>query len=176
MTFQDTVSFEQLNEAWTYLTQEKDWYKLYEPLGVKPTEYFASGVLGPYIIRLANLIRYDLKNRWGDYSAIRRWEISFDLSSVSREEMMQFCPHCYRQVTFLPRYPAYLCENCLILLTDEKGRKVTYHQVSAAGGCQGFFRDTNEMYDSTVCFIQGDTFVAEEGKYGGIFVQPDFVH
>lgn len=86
----------------------------------------------------------------------------------------QSCPNCCQSVKPNSRYPKYICPNCVKLITDEKGKRVSYYNTHLLGyGCQGYYVDNeqNEKYNSNICFIGNKIFFAQEARFGGIVIQ-----
>ncbi len=81
------------------------------------------------------------------------------------------CPICSTSLGLYERYPRYVCSACAEKTCDANGRRVAYRNLDFCGGCQGFYPDTNEIYSSMDCFIEGRACVADEARFGGIVVQ-----
>ncbi|EOZ96159.1 ADP-ribosylation/Crystallin J1 [Indibacter alkaliphilus LW1] len=87
-------------------------------------------------------------------------------------EANQTCPICKNEVSFSSRYPRYVCLDCTPRATDKEGRKVDFFNTSFTGhGCAGEYCDTQEPYDSNICYIDGVPCYAEEAHFGGIVVR-----
>ena len=85
----------------------------------------------------------------------------------------QRCPICHKQVLPVSRYPKYICQDCEGKITDEAGNPVHYHNTSLLGsGIQGIYRDTEEIYDSKICYIADVKCKAIEARFGGIVTNP----
>ena len=87
----------------------------------------------------------------------------------------QRCGHCQKEVKPFPRYPRYLCRDCVAILADANGRKVAFFNTHIAGyGCQGYYQDTDprEVYEGNIAYIAGASYFAKEARFGGIVVQP----
>jgi hypothetical protein len=85
--------------------------------------------------------------------------------------MSQNCPICNATVQENPRWPRYLCGTCARKTTDKEGRRVTFGNVDFAGGLEGGYLDNNEKYNSDFCFVDGTRCKANEGKFGGVYIQ-----
>ena len=71
-----------------------------------------------------------------------------------------------------PRYPRYLCGNCSGRVTDKEDRRVEFFNTEFLGhGCQGRYVDSDEPYNSDVCYVDGVECWAEEAYLGGIVIQ-----
>jgi predicted RNA-binding Zn-ribbon protein involved in translation (DUF1610 family) len=81
------------------------------------------------------------------------------------------CPICRQSLALFERYPRYVCPSCAEKTCDDSGRRVDFRNLSFTGGCQGFYPDTNEIYPSQDCFIDGRPCIADEARFGGIVVQ-----
>lgn len=80
------------------------------------------------------------------------------------------CPICGRRGEASPRYPRYVCIDCHRRATDAGGRDVWFTNQSVSGGYLAFYRDTNEPYDSHLCWIDGRKCWADEAHMGGTVV------
>ncbi len=90
-------------------------------------------------------------------------------------EPKQFCGHCEKEVAYNALYPKYLCSECCAKLTDSEGRAVVFSNTGFMGtGCQGYYRnsESQKLYNSNICYIEKEKFVADEAKFGGIVIQP----
>jgi len=56
---------------------------------------------------------------------------------------------------------------------DEHDRPLKFYNESISGGFLGFYSDTNEKYDSHVCYIDGVKCRADEAYFGGIVIEVD---
>ena len=81
------------------------------------------------------------------------------------------CPICKKSLTHSPRYPNYICRQCVGGATDAKGRKVAFFNTGFDGGFAGSYQDSKEAYNSHQCFIDGKECYAKEARFGGIVVQ-----
>lgn len=85
----------------------------------------------------------------------------------------QFCPICKTEVKPFPRYPKYLCHNCVKKAVSAEGRPLQFSNTTILGtGCKGMYADTNEDYKSNTCFVENEKCFAQEGRFGGIVIQP----
>lgn len=80
------------------------------------------------------------------------------------------CPICGKSGEYSPRYPRYVCVECGRRATDEAGRPVVFTNVSLSGGYAAYYRDTNEAYDSNICYVDGVKCWADEAHMGGVVV------
>lgn len=79
---------------------------------------------------------------------------------------------CDQPVKPYPRYPRYVCRSCLDLVTDDRGRAVSFFNTSIFGGIDAVYIDTREPYATSSCYVRGVHCRAEEGRFGGIVYQP----
>lgn len=84
----------------------------------------------------------------------------------------QRCPICAAEVRANPRYPRYLCGRCVRLAVSVDGRPLAFYNVDMSGGCAGKYTDTGEAYAGHACFVAGVRCVADEGRFGGIVIEP----
>lgn len=84
----------------------------------------------------------------------------------------QQCPICKTEQPFSSRYPKYLCGNCADRTTNSRGRAIAFYNTTLLGqGCAGEYIDSQEPYESTVCFVDRIPRKAEECHFGGNLVQ-----
>ncbi|MNJ97101.1 hypothetical protein D3C87_148420 [compost metagenome] len=96
------------------------------------------------------------------------------MNSKKEYPKQQHCPVCNRYVRDSIRYPNYACAKCVLKAVDDKGRAVSFFNVTMDGhGCQGILVETKDLVNSKHCFIQGIRFEAEEGYLGGIVLLPE---
>lgn len=88
------------------------------------------------------------------------------------DDVSQPCPICGAGQPADPRYPNYLCSECVAAAVDENGRALTFSNVGIGGGFVAGYAGTNETRDSHTCFVKGVTCWADEARFGGIVVQP----
>ena len=81
------------------------------------------------------------------------------------------CPLCAKALAANPRYPSYICGTCENKATDAQGRAVYFANTSIGGGCQGYYRDDQSLYQSLDCYVEGRRCRAQEHRFGGIVIQ-----
>lgn len=86
---------------------------------------------------------------------------------------MQTCPICATEVKINQRFPLYVCRDCGRKACDENGRRVSFGNIDFSGGLEGCYVDTSEDYNSEICYINGHKCIANEGKFGGVFIELD---
>ncbi len=84
----------------------------------------------------------------------------------------QLCPICGVPVVPLARYPHYVCETCAVKAVAPDGRPLRFFNLSLSGGFGAEYADTDEPYDSAICYIAGVKCFANEARFGGIVIQP----
>lgn len=98
------------------------------------------------------------------------------------KESKQKCPICNKlNVPLNSRYPKLVCSNCELKATDINGRKVSFFndfskpidesnmvEYIGLGAC---YVDTNETYESNICYINNIKCQANEGRFGGIVIE-----
>lgn len=86
------------------------------------------------------------------------------------------CPICGREQPGLPRYPDYLCRDCVSRASTEDGRRLVLVNTSAAGGFAARYADSGELCEEVtvthVVYVDGVRCWADESRVGGIVVQP----
>jgi hypothetical protein len=83
----------------------------------------------------------------------------------------QNCPICASEMQKYARYPNLVCAECYDRASDEKGRRLVFSNVDATGGYLAFYAETDEEYNSHICYIDGVKCCADEGHFGGIAVE-----
>lgn len=71
------------------------------------------------------------------------------------ERRFACCPLCGNSVRFWGAFPHNVCEGCAERATDESGRRVQYFNCGMGGGPEGKYLDTDEIYRSDYCYING---------------------
>ena len=80
------------------------------------------------------------------------------------------CPICGISGPPDPRYPRCICPECGHRATDENGRGLQFTNESVSGGFIATYRDTGEVRDNHICFVDGIRCWADEAHMGGIIV------
>jgi len=93
--------------------------------------------------------------------------------SEPEEGRVQHCPVCQCSVRGNRRYPRYLCADCAAEAASEDGRPLEFFNKDISGGYMAEYADTNEPYDSHICFIRGHRCWADEARFGGIVIQAE---
>lgn len=81
------------------------------------------------------------------------------------------CPICNKEKSLNPRYPNEICRDCYSLSTDINGRKLLFYNAYAGGGYKSVYEDTDEVYDSNTCYVNGIECFADEARFGGIVIE-----
>ena len=81
------------------------------------------------------------------------------------------CPICSTPVPHWERYPRSVCRDCYSTACDEKGRKLSFSNISIGGGFQAYIKDTKEKHPSHICYIKAIKCWADEARFGGIVIQ-----
>ena len=91
---------------------------------------------------------------------------------------MQQCPICKSKVNSFPRYPNYVCNDCI-----DKYDTLTWNGYPIKFSNEGFFGGfvSQVMGESTTgnvhkCYINGIECWADEARFGGIVIQPTRAH
>lgn len=82
-----------------------------------------------------------------------------------------YCPICNVELHYNTRYPNYICKNCAGKATDNNGRELTFLNIGVDGGFRALYSDTNEVYDSHICYVDGIACHADEARFGGIVIE-----
>ena len=87
------------------------------------------------------------------------------------------CPICGADQPALPRYPGYLCRECVSRASTEDGRRLVLVNTSLAGGFAARYADSGELCEEAtvthVVHVDGVRCRADESRVGGIVVVPD---
>ncbi|WP_335093662.1 hypothetical protein [Nostoc sp.] len=90
------------------------------------------------------------------------------------------CPVCSLPVKHFMRYPHEVCNDCYGKACDDQGRKLDFYTCSRKEGSEenvfkiGFGAtviESNEEYDSNICYINGVKCWADEARFGGIVIE-----
>ena len=84
---------------------------------------------------------------------------------------IQECPICGCDTRENIRYPRNLCPNCASGATSEDGRRLAFANIEISGGFMAWYADSEEPYESHICFVQGQKCWADEARFGGIVIQ-----
>jgi hypothetical protein len=86
------------------------------------------------------------------------------------------CPICGAEQPALPRYPDYLCRDCVSRASTQDGRLLVLVNTSPAGGFAARYADDQQLCEEVtvthVVYVDGVRCLADEGRLGGIVVQP----
>ena len=86
------------------------------------------------------------------------------------------CPICGTEQPAVPRYPGYLCRECVSRASTEDGRRLRLVNTSISGGFAARYADTEELCEEVtithLVYVDGTRCWADEARYGGIVVQP----
>jgi len=133
--------------------------------------------LAPFIVKSTNELRFNMEFSEKDIFTIAAWDnLLFRYKDKSEfvfnesQKLKAFCPNCKKERSeFIQRYPKSICRECVLKITDKKGRSVEFVNSS---GCQGYYAGTNqqEKYERNVCYIGEKEFIAEEARLGGIVI------
>jgi hypothetical protein len=81
------------------------------------------------------------------------------------------CPICSIEIEKSRRYPNCVCKGCSYRACDENGRLLKFFNIDLSGGFLSRYVDTNEKYESHLCYIKGVKCYADEAHFGGIVVE-----
>lgn len=81
------------------------------------------------------------------------------------------CPICNKELRTFARYPNYLCPQCAAKAKDKDGRELVFGNISMSGGFLAVYKDTNDTYDSHLCYVDGIECFADEARFGGIVIE-----
>ena len=85
---------------------------------------------------------------------------------------IQTCPICGTATSPSERYPRHVCRSCACLASSADGRLLAFSNLDMFGGFVARYADTDELYDSHQCFIDGVRCHAGEARFGGIVIEP----
>jgi hypothetical protein len=89
----------------------------------------------------------------------------------------QTCPACGQSTKANPRYPNYVCSDCMEHIVALDGRPIHFTNCNV-GECPpemsvlGSYADTGEIYACDRCLIGSLVCQAKEARFGGIVIQP----
>jgi len=164
--------FQSVEHFWKFITQNKDWYLEFLPENFEDLSLYMEK-LAPEIIKTTNNLRYNLNFKKENYWRIIQWDnIVYEMKID--DKLKQYCSNCKAEMNVIQRYPRLLCNDCKKKLKSADGRSVEFFNTEVLGhGCQGYYSGSNqtEKYNATESFIENKTFIAEEGKFGGIVIE-----
>jgi ADP-ribosyl-[dinitrogen reductase] hydrolase len=105
---------------------------------------------------------------------------SADAIEQARVAQLQYCPICGREVHYTPRYPDYVCRECIADATTLDGRPGEFFNTEFFGhGVQFVLDDSDETIGERElvsmganCLIHGVECYAAEAHFGGIVIRP----
>ena len=146
-------SFSTIDEFWLHLTKEINWLRVYKS---EKFEFGKDKILAKNLIQFHNkFMNSDFDT--SDYWLLHKWMNRIYSESIDWKEYKQYCPRCRSLIFKNSRYPKYLCGDCMELIVDNNGKKVEFTKP--------------EEYDSTVYYLDGVAYFAEEAHMGGIVIQ-----
>jgi hypothetical protein len=83
----------------------------------------------------------------------------------------QLCPICSVSVPPSPRYPRYVCRECVSRASSRDGRPVAFTNTRDAPRVGGRYRDRDQPYAGQECWIDGIRCWAEEAHFGGVVIK-----
>jgi hypothetical protein len=83
----------------------------------------------------------------------------------------QLCPICSAPVSPNPRYPRYVCRDCVPRASSFDGRPVRFGNSGTGDGVEARYVDGDELYESRQCLIDGVRCWAREAHFGGVVIQ-----
>jgi len=87
-------------------------------------------------------------------------------------DSIQNCSICNREVGKNPRYPKYVCYKCQDESppVNEDGISIEFGNIDASGGFRSVVNGVRGA--EHICYIKGIRCYADEGRFGGIMIQP----
>jgi hypothetical protein len=87
------------------------------------------------------------------------------------------CPVCGTEQPALSHYPGYLCRDCVSRASTEDGRRLQLVNTDVGGtGFAARYADSGDLCEEAtvthVVYVDGLRCRADEGRVGGIVVQP----
>lgn len=160
---------------------KKDWYLNHSPFNTNQERGTSNQLLKKFIVEYFNLLREKHDFTFEEYNKIQQWEnYYFQRDSVKPKEYKQFCANCKESVSYFPRYPKYICNNCSSkTITDENGLELSFSNVGMSGGLRITYKKDGEIIKEDtsqwqkLCFIEGKRFIATEARFGGIVIQTE---
>lgn len=170
-------NFDSINDFWKSITTSKKWYSEYSPNQIEDIDEYIEDI-APLILKKTNQLRFSMDFTVDEYEKIIGWDnLIFkneNIRKIYEPNFKQYCSNCRKEINLLRRYPKRICEKCKNEIRSKDGRKVEYFNSNLMGtGCQGYYSDTqqSELYNSNECYIEKKTFIAKEGRFGGIIIE-----
>jgi hypothetical protein len=86
------------------------------------------------------------------------------------------CPICGAEQPAVPRYPGYLCRECVSRAATADGLRLSLVNTSVAGGFAARYADDGGLAEEEsvthIVYVDGVRCRADEARLGGIVVQP----
>ncbi len=98
--------------------------------------------------------------------------LTFYAAGADSHDVSHPCPICGVGQPASPRYKQYICSRCAERATDEAGNGLRFYNAGLDGGLLVRRADTDETVDTTTCWIDGIQCFVQEGRFGGVVVEP----
>lgn len=84
------------------------------------------------------------------------------------------CPGCGAAQRSIPRYPWYICKDCLGLARDGRGRALEFGNASVSGGLVWRAAGQQDWQEATyvLCLIHDRPVLVHEARFGGVVAEP----
>lgn len=181
LNYKTSDSFKTIQNFVDEFLNDKDWFLNHTAFNRKQDGSKTNQLLKKFVVEYFNSIREKHNFTFEEYNKIQQWENYFyERDSVKPKEYKQYCANCKEQVSYSPRYPKYICNNCSSkTITDEKGLELSFSNIGFSGGFRITYKKDGEIIkDDTsksqkLCFIEGKRFIATEARFGGIVIQTE---
>lgn len=174
-------SFKTIQDFVDKSLNNKDWFLNHTAFNRKQDGSKSNQLLKKFVVQYFNSIREEHNFTFEEYNKIQQWENYFySRDSVKPKEYKQYCAHCKEPVSYSPRYPKHICNNCSSkTITDENGLELSFSNIGMSGGLRITYKKDGETIkedtskSQKLCFIEGKRFIATEARFGGIVIQTE---
>lgn len=97
--------------------------------------------------------------------------LTFLQPDATESDTSQKCPICGAGQPASPRYPDYVCADCVSTAVDELGRELVFYNTHTGDGILALYRNSEEKYLSRNFLVRGLACCVSEARFGGIVVR-----
>lgn len=175
------TTFSSIQDFASEFLTDKMWFLKHSSFNRKRDGSKSNQLLKKFVVEFFNELRKNHDFTFDEYNKIQQWENHFyERDSVKPKEYKQFCSNCKSPVSYYPRYPKYICNNCSAKeITDESGLELSFSNIGMSGGLRITYKKDGEIVKEDtsqwqkLCFIEGKRFIATEARFGGIVIQTE---
>lgn len=179
LNYQKEQSFTTIQDFVFKFLKSKTWFFNHSPFNLKQESSESNSLLKKVVVIFFNELREKHDFTFEEYDKIQQWENHFYRHDTTEpQEYKQFCGNCKKPVSYDPRYPKYICNDCSSkTITDEKGLELLFSNIGMSGGLKITYKQKGKIIKEDIsewkklCFIEGKRFIATEARFGGVVIQ-----